>query len=295
LPLAALTLTVLGAVAAGRWIGSRSTAAVPLAIGFGVGGAIALALPDVIEAGGSPTGYANANADLAAVAALAALATIQLLGTRGLRSAAAALAALLAVSVVATGSVAGTVFFAVAGLLALASTQPLGRTAAVAGGAVVVCLLLGITIAVSHGSDMGGLEERAGERADLWAAAADQAAASPFRGNGPSSYEQAATVSDDEDLRWAHHEYLQTAAEEGLIGLLLLLAVVACAYLRLLVAPSHARAVIGATVLTVVAAHATVDHVLHHAAVPITLAVLVGWATADPPDLGTRGSPHLRP
>ena len=112
----------------------------------------------------------------------------------------------------------------------------------------------------------------------------------PLRGHGPGSYAPPTPVFDL-DLRWAHHEYLQQAAEAGVVGLVLLLVLVAWlfAYLWWGRRRGLARTVAGATAVTLVALHATVDHVLHTAVVPLTLAVLVGWATADPRGPGYPG------
>ena len=77
--------------------------------------------------------------------------------------------------------------------------------------------------------------------------------------------------------------------------LLLLLAAWLFAYLWWGRARGLVRTVAGASAVTLVALHATVDHVLHTAVVPLTLAVLVGWATADPRSPGSPGSPRPRP
>jgi O-antigen ligase len=152
----------------------------------------------------------------------------------------------------------------------------------VVGGLVAVSIALGATTAIAEGSDLFGLRERSGVRGELWAEAADLAEHSSLRGVGPGSFATESSVSIDADLRWAHDDFLQQAAEQGLVGLVLLLALVGCGFARLWVGRRpRAHTLAGAAALTLVGLHATVDHLLSHAAVPLTLSLLVGWATGD--------------
>jgi hypothetical protein len=272
-------------VVAGRLVGRRARAAVPGVVAVGVGGAVLLTLPEIWAAGGAPTGYGNANACLASLGAVSAVACGCLTEELATRRGFAGLAALMAGAVFATASTAGLLVLAAAAVLTVAALATRHAAAAVVGGLVVLSLALGVTTAIAKGSDLFGLRERSGVRADLWSEAVELAEADPLRGVGAGSFADASGVSTDPDLRWAHADFLQQAAEQGVIGLTLLLALVGCAFARLWVGRRpRVRTLTGTAALTVVSLHATVDHVVAHATVPLTLAVLVGWATVDLPD-----------
>jgi O-antigen ligase len=267
-------------------------------LAVGVAGAMALTWPGPTSAAGPPLGYANANATLTALGVLAALQMAAADRTTAGRRAWLGLAVGLGATTVAIGSVAGVL--CLVGALAVVGLAAVTRSAHVAtiGGIVVVVLVLGVTVAIARGADPVGLGERSEVRGELWAAAADLAAEEPARGVGPGRFEALNPVSDDADLRWAHHGYLQTAAETGAVGLGLLLTLLGWAYIRLAITAAlrPGVAVIGAAGLTVVGLHATVDYVLHLPAVPLALAALIGASTsarrprpAPQPDPGSRG------
>ena len=271
-----LAATVALVLAGRRWGGPR----LPGLVAVAVTGSLVLAFPEVLRAGGAPTGYANANATLASMGAIGAAAAAAS-GPRRDRLPWALLAVVLVAGVAATRSVAGLLALAVAVGLALAAAALRWAPFAIAAGVAAVSLTLGVTVAVADGGDPLGLGERAALRADLWASALDALRDEPWRGLGPGGYEDLAPVSPDADYRWAHHGFLQQGAEQGIPGLLLMLAIFGWAHRRLWCSAQQrpVRAVAGASVLTVVGLHASVDHVLHHAAVPLVGALLYGWAT----------------
>lgn len=284
-------LILLGAVAVLVVVGRRwEGGSLPGVVAIAVLGSLVLGFPEVLKAGGGPTGYANANATLASMGAIGA-AAVAASAPRRDRLRWAALALALVAGVAATRSVAGLLALAVVVLLAAGATALRSAVLAIAGGVVAVSLTLGVTVAIADGGDPLGLGERAALRADLWASTLDPLRDRPLRGLGPGGYEEQAAISPDADYRWAHHGYLQQGADQGLPGLLLLLAVLGWAYgrLRHTAATSPVRAVTGASVLTVVGLHASVDHVLHHAAVPLVAALLFGWATCAPVSSRPRG------
>ena len=161
--------------------------------------------------------------------------------------------------------------------LGLATRRPLLSLAAAAIG---VSVLLGVTSAIAVGGDPLGLGERAGVRADLWTAAVDVVHESPVRGVGAGGFAGINPVSADADLRWAHQGFLQVAAEWGIVGLVLVLAVIAWAGARLWVGGDVESVAFGAAALSVVGLHATVDHIWHSPAVLIVLAALLGASRA---------------
>lgn len=296
-PVLVLLIGTVALAAVSRRLATRQPMLVPGVVALAVAGALVLGFPALLHAGGAPTGYANSNACLAALGAVAATTAAAVSTTTLQRQTWAGLALLLIVAVGATGSLAASLALAVVALLALGSVLTGQVTLAVVGGLVAVSLTLGVTGAIAAGGDPMGLGERSGLRSDLWARALDEVHEEPGRGIGPGSYSGRDPVSIDADLRWAHHGYLQQAAEQGLVGLVLLLALLGWAYARLWNGRSRgtARTLAGASAVTTVALHASVDHVLHDAVVPLTLAVLVGWATADRLDPGSQGSPRPRP
>ncbi len=296
MPLLALLLGAVALAATSRRLAARQPMLVPGVVAIAVAGTNVLGFPSLLHAGGAPTGYANSNASLAALGAVAASAAAAVSPTTRLRQVWVGLALLLAVAVGATGSLAASLALALVALLALGSVVTGQVALAVVGGMVAVSLALGVTVAIAAGGDPVGLGERSGLRAELWERAIGVVHDQPARGIGPGSYVRHLPAGLDTDLRWAHHGYLQQAAEQGLVGLVLLLALVGWIYGRLWHGRSRGRArtLAGAAAVTIVALQMSVDHVLHDAAVPLTLAVLVGWATTDRPARESQGSPHPR-
>jgi hypothetical protein len=288
-PLVALILATVVVVLLARWASRRFRVAGALALAVGVGLVMVMSLPTLSEPTGRPLGYANANATLAGLGMLAALGAAS--GGRPARewpasfppvAVALGFAALLAAMVVVAGSAAS--------LLSLATALALGGLAfwigdgrvAVAGGAIVVGAVLAATAAIALGADPADIGTRSEVRGDLWAGAADIAQDHPWFGIGPGAFAEQNPVTDDLDLRWAHHGYLQSAAELGLLGLVLILGLVAWAYWRLwLAASTHqvGAVAVGAGAVTLVALHATVDYVAHFPAIVLTAAFLFGWGT----------------
>jgi O-antigen ligase len=282
-PVIALLIGVALLVCLARLVPGDLAERIPGLVAVAVAGAMVLSFPEVLRSGGAPTGYANANATLASLGALGAVAA----GTTGARRTRAAwflVAVALVGAVAATRSVAGLLALLAVAALALGSVALRSATLAVVGGLVAVSLSLGVTTAIAAGADPLGLRERSELRGELWASALDATREHPLRGLGPGGYERLAPVSSDADYRWAHHGYLQQAADQGLPGLVLLLAMIGWSYARLWVAGGSdpTRAIVGASALTAVCLHASMDHVLHHAAVPLVVALLLGWAIVAP-------------
>lgn len=284
-PAVALLVALVLAAVAGRVLADRR---LPVAgpVAGGVLASFALTFPGLLGAAGAPTGYANSNATLAAVAALAAVASARAAGPGPGRQAWALAVAALAVVTAATGSVAGTAALAVgAGLLAVGARPHRARAVPLAG-LVLVLATVGVTAAVAAG---GATDVRAGDevRSDLWVAAAELAREDPVRGLGVGAFEQRNPVTDDPDLRWVHHEYLEVAVEAGAPGLLLVLTLAAWTAARLWSASTQCPLLASAAAAaTVVGLHGAVDHVWHRPAPLVLAAVLVGAGTAAPPPSG---------
>lgn len=292
-PVLLLLFGLVISTAVGRVL-SRRPGLVSRLVALGVVGALVLTWPGVLAAGGAPLGYANGNATLSALGLIAALGAARAELEVATRRSWIGLAALLGALTVATGSVAGVL--ALAAALALLGLSAVTRWAgfAVAGGLVAVSLTVGVTTAVALGSDVGGIGGRVDVRGELWAAAADFARDEPVTGIGPGQFAAQNPVSADADLRWVHNEYLQVAAELGLVGLALLAGLVGWAWATLWTTARDqpATAAVAAAAVTVVGLHAAVDHVWHLPPVVLTGSLLLGAGTGMSARgrLPTRGS-----
>lgn len=283
-PVLWLLAGLVAATAVGRVLGRRP-GLVPGLVAVSVAGSMVLTWPGVLRAGGAPLGYANGNATLASLGLVAALAAARFAPDAGGRRGWFGLALFLAVLTVATGSLAGVLALSLAlGLVGLSAVTRWPGFAVV-GGLIAVSLSLGITTAIALGSDVGGLGERAETRGELWTAAADFAVDEPLRGIGPGQFAVRNPVSSDADLRWAHHGYLQVAAEYGLLGLLLVVAVIGWVWATLWSTAVHrpASASLTAAAVTIVGLHAAVDYVWHLPPVLVVMFTLFGAGTSSTP------------
>ena len=246
----------------------------------GVTGAIVVTWPGVLEAGGAPTGYANSNATLTSLGVIAAIDAGRTAHNESERHGWLAVSGVLAAFTVSTWSTAGALTLGAA--LALLGLSAVARWPgfAVVGGMIVASTVLAVTAVIALGGDPAGLGERAGVRGELWAAAADLIDEEPVRGIGPGRFGDRSSVSDDADLRWAHHGYLQVAAELGIVGFALVVALAGYVWFRLWRESSldPAAAGLGGAVMMIIAVHATVDHVWH---VPVVLLVAAFWLSAS--------------
>lgn len=278
-------LVIAGMVA---WIvGALIARASPVVLGVGValviGIAIVGALPASLRGGPTapPLGYANANAALmtAAVAGLLCAAS----ATRSAnRPWLVATAVGFTVASIVGGSRAGAVTCVL--LLVLWPLLSLGRTwfwQLVSG----LVLVTGFSVTVGLGLTQdpqqppalltGSLSE---VRLSLWSDALELAKDHPILGVGPGNLARDSAIArSDPDLAWAHSAPLQTLAELGGIGLVLLGAVVGWMIWRL------GRA---SVVLAVMALQPMVDYVLDFPLVVVLFALVFGGLTVS--DVGGR-------
>lgn len=236
-------------------------------------------------------GYANANGALYAIGVGAAGLVILRAALPGSAIAASIAAVSLALlpwltqAKAASGSAA--VLVGVTFLLLHRRGRSMGwlRPAVLATAAValVATLTAGLLYTGDGQGDGGGsLTER---RLVLWREATEMVLASPVVGQGPGRFaEFSATAQGNSEASWAHHEPLTLAAEAGLPGMLLLLGVVAWAFVWLQRGSGRRGALLATAVLAVAFTHATIDFVWHNPGVPLALAVVVGaGATAGYP------------
>lgn len=255
----------------------------PLAVAAGVAAAVLLAedgLSGTALAG--PVGYGNANGALCTLGVGAAV-VAGLSRRRRLLQLAGLLAgcglAWLAAQTGSAAAVASSVLLLAAGLVVLLLPRAarwlpalgaLGLLVAVAG-----TVLLGSGVLPASGP-AEALSER---RVVLWEESLDLAAAEPVTGVGVGGFATTApTAVADMDARWSHSAWLQAAAETGYAGagLLLALGLTATAGAgRARCSPAGALAGLTAAAVLV---QASIDYVLHFAALPVVLAGLVGVA-----------------
>ena len=236
-----------------------------------------------------PLGYGNANGALY-VLGVAAAAIIARLADRGLvRRAGAAIAVVLFVLTALTTSKAATIL-AAAILLAAVSAQRLAKRAVlIAPALVIMAVVMTIIVGLLHGSrSVPGVEGvLTGRRAQLWEDSIDIIARTPVFGVGPGRFaDTSPTALGDVDARWAHSAYLQTGAEVGIPGALLLIALVLFTFAALYRSRRDQRLVILCAAATgALTVHAAIDYVLHFPALVIIAAALAGTASG-------RGSRH---
>lgn len=281
-PVATLLLAMAGVYVAARVLTLWGDAVVPLA-GACAGVVAFVVVPvEVIDRVGGPLGYANATAAFFALAAASSL----LFGLRA-RSSDRQLVGILgavgfALVPLLNGSNAGSVSvlllpFGLLGLVDRRWTRVVIVVVAL-GWASVVAVTVGLA-----GTDIprDSTTQRAvdasltSRRTTLWNDALTMMATDPWNGVGPRRFaRESPTAIQDEDARWAHHEYLQLGAETGVAGLVLALALPLWAFTRLWIAgrPDAAVAAVG---LAGVAMHAAIDYVMHFWPVALLAAALV--------------------
>jgi hypothetical protein len=257
-----------------------------------------------------PLDYANADAALAvqaaALACLGAVLVRPLIARTLLLTAAAGFVGYAVLIGSAAGAATGALVLAAgvwAMLRAPAGTRVLRSAAAVmALAAVAVTLVLGAT----RDTDSSGAEALTERRVALWHDAVDITVEHPLTGVGPGRFPQVSpTAMADADTQAAHSAVLEQAAETGIPGALLLVALMLWALLRTGPGDGGSRGRdAGAAAMVAVAAwlalalHTSVDYVADYPAVLAVAGLVTGLGTRQPspvqarwPELaaGTRG------
>jgi len=301
-PIVALYAGSAAAYVAGRAIGARIPWLLPalvVAVSLWVGW---LSVSDWLRDGrmDQPFGYPNAQAGFFVLTVTGSLMFASVSRRLLPRAVGFVLALGFAGVVVISGSVAAVILLALPAVALAVRAQGLARWF-VAGGAILVVLslvgtvVMGLRYTPSRSAEFGdGLPSLLTERrVALWSEALDIIEDSPLTGLGPGSFGlESPTARSDPDARWAHNEFLQLGAETGVIGLLLLLAVVLWAFVGLMIGRGHpVTTALAASALAALAIQASVDYVLRFPGLPLVTAALVGSAVA----LGrTLGAPAER-
>lgn len=130
-----------------------------------------------------------------------------------------------------------------------------------------------------------------GTRVLLWREATRLIARQPLLGTGPGRFgESVSGAAPREYAAWAHNEYLELAAENGVPALFVSLALLSWLIVRLWRARDP-RAAFPALALGGAALHANIDFVLHFPIIPLSVAAFAGAAAAAPTPAG---APHAR-
>jgi O-antigen ligase len=232
-----------------------------------------------------PLGYANASAALFFLATAAALMVFARCSRPLVRIGSLWAAVAAGVLPWIGNAQAAAVLVCILPLPLIVPLRHRGVRLLLAGGALAVCSTLGATILLGlayHGHGTGllhtvvdaTLTER---RVQMWHDALSITRSSPALGIGPRRFRlMSPTALAHQDQPEAHSEYLQMAAETGLVGLALCLGLALWGFTRLWVDPSDAGTAVAAIAFTGVGIHAGIDYILHFPAVLIAAAALLG-------------------
>lgn len=241
-----------------------------------------------------PFGYPNAQGAFFVLSVVAAAMAAVTSRGRVLRIAGLMIVSALSVVVLLSGSVAASLLLVlpVGALVArrFASSRAITVTmAALAMLVLVGTVALGAGFTSSEPRGEGGPLESAltGRRLALWHDALVMIREQPVDGVGPGRFRfESPTARSDQDAVWTHNDFLQQGAETGLVGMGLLLGAFAWAFWRLAARRGRDAAVVLASAgLGALAIHASLDYILRFPALPLTAAVLLGWAIAPPKEI----------
>ncbi|MFJ4947082.1 O-antigen ligase family protein [Streptomyces sp. NPDC088760] len=284
-------LAVAAGYAAGRVSGALLPVAAPCA-GAVAGLALALALPGLSPGPwyAAPLGHAGATAALLALATGAACCAAWATGVPALRFGLRALACAVVAAGAVLGSAAGCAASAAVLLCSLAAGAARGRGAWLAGPAVaaglVAAAIWALAADVLPAGLTGALDDRfTAHRVGLWRDALGVAGRHSGLGVGPGRFGELSTAAPRTLLSDGrpHSAPLQQAAEQGLVGVFLLVAVFCWVLYALWRSPrSTPVALTAGAALTALAALASVSNALSFTTVTAGAALLAGWATARP-------------
>jgi O-antigen ligase len=285
LPDAGLILLTLAVYAFARIASAENGWELPLGIAAGGVAVAFMGGESLLSNIDSPIGYANATAAFFVLATAAALMAVERCHLRAVRVAAGAAAAAFAIVPIGNGSKAGAALLLLLPLGFFArGRRDIARRLVLLGMATVL-LVIGLSawLGVNYDPDTGETQATtavaalSSRRVVLWHEAVDMMRADPLYGVGPGEFAtNSATALRDEDAAWAHSAYLQVGAETGVPGLVLVIALVLWAFLRLLRSELDVGAAIAAMALAAAALHAGIDYVWDFPVVPLTTALLVG-------------------
>jgi hypothetical protein len=289
-PMVGLTLGVIATVIAAR----RVTRAWPLSIPCLVAMAPLIAVlvtrrSPILD---GPLGYANASGSLYLLAVAGALTVVSSVTQPLLRRGLYLLIGAWLLGIVLVGadtSSLGAVAMVLAAVVLRRSSHVRGLL--VAGGTLLV-LTVGTTIVLAATYEVGGRASLAARvfdaalgqiRVVVWHDALEMIRSAPLLGVGPGRFSEISPAAMERaDAQWAHSEFLQVAAETGVIGGVLLAGLVAWVFVLLWRREPGPQAVPTVVAVLAVMVNAGIDFVWHFPAVPLAAAAMVGWVLARP-------------
>ncbi|WP_370667371.1 O-antigen ligase family protein [Streptomyces sp. IBSBF 2507] len=284
-------LAVAAGYAAGRIGGALLPVAAPGAAAL-AGVALTVAVPHLAPGPRitAPLGHAGATAALLTLSAGAACCGAWAGGVPAARVALRLLAVGTAVTAAVLGSVVGCVACVLVLLCSLAAGRVRRRGAGIAGLGLAAGLVTGLGWAVPGGFGPDGFAaslegQLTSHRVRLWSDALDLLRGDPALGVGPGRFgalSPTAAEAPSSDGR-PHSAVWQQAAEQGVVGVVLLAAAFGWVLYALWRSPRPTPVVLTAGVaLTGLAAIAAVGNALSFTAVPLGAGLLAGLATARP-------------
>jgi O-antigen ligase len=237
-----------------------------------------------------PIGYANATAAALVQAAIGSGIFAALAWDRW--SGKLALAAAFAFAGIAASQEpkAAAALLLVPVALGLSSRGERGTRVAIVLSAILVALTVAGTVEISSlaASDPIAAPVRTAQRIFshrrlvLWHEAVQMIRSHPVTGVGPGRFGlESPTARLDADAAWAHSDFLQQGAEQGVIGLGLMVAIVGWGFARLwATAGSGWVRALGAAALAATTGQGAVDHVLRFPAVSVGVVLLLAGAVA---------------
>lgn len=298
-------LAVAAGYAAGRISGALLPVAAPCAAALG-GVALTMTLPHLgpDPAIVPPLGQAGATAALLTLSTGAACCAAWAATAPALRLSLRLLAAAIAVTAAALGSTTGLVACSAVLLCSLAAGRMPQRGVGIAGLVLTTALVTGLTWAIAGKAVPDGLAaslegQLTGHRLDLWHDALGLAERDPALGVGPGRFGELSTTATGTLLSDGkpHSAPLQQAAEQGVVGVVLLAAAFCWVLFALWRSPRPTAVVLTAgAALTGLAAIAAIGNALSFTTVSVGAGLLAGLATARPmPDASSAGGLEARP
>jgi peptidoglycan/xylan/chitin deacetylase (PgdA/CDA1 family)/O-antigen ligase len=300
-PMAGTFLLAAAAYIIGRIGGRVGPAVVPAILTGLLLAVMVVTVPDAVQSGrlAGPLGYENASGALLFLGGVAAAMLLAASRSAFARVVAAASGLLLVVGLLATDSSAAT-FMMVLLPAALALAMQRRVRVVVVGSILLLAGAMAATAIVAAAAPGSRVVRLAGDvleerRVQLWRDALRIAWQHPLIGIGPDRFEaESSEARSDIDAKWAHNEFLQQAAETGVVGFMLLVSLFAWALTRLASATSDpvmaSLAAFGVASLGVLAC---TDYVLHFPVLPASAAALVGGASVLPQST-TTSRPTIR-
>jgi len=236
-----------------------------------------------------PLRYANASAALYLTGCASALVVVTRARRREVRTAATCAAAVCGVMPWVDTALASALLVLPLPFALVSREVGMRVRRVIVTSAASAVLALGTTAVIGAAWESGSAidvvvaQTLSGNRAQLWSEALDLMASSPIRGVGVNRFSvESPTARSDQDLRWAHNEYLQVGAETGTPGLALAVALLLWVFARLAIGGRDQGTAVAAVGLAGASIAASIDYIWHFPVVLVAVAALAGAAGGVP-------------